>query len=278
MLYSWRAIEGSIATTQSAKGAIEPLQARAVNEHLSRLAIPASAAPHPVFPHRLALRYSLPAEPPLVSIVIPTKDHPEHIGRCLRSIFEDSTYPNFEVIVVDNQTTDAEALAIMQRHPVRRIEFNEKFNYSKANNIGVSHARGEFVILLNNDTEVVARDWIERLVGPFAQPDVAMTGALLVYPNDAVQHAGVVLGPRGTADHLMRHFRVDLRRLRRLAVLLARGVGSHRGLPDGEARGLSGGGRAQRTVCNPLSGCRFLPQGGKARSDPVRSRGQAHPP
>lgn len=206
VLYSWRAIHGSIATAQTAKGSIEDLQARAVNEHLSRLAIPARASPHPEFPHRLSVSYSLPPELPLVSIVIPSRDQPQHIGRCLRSIYEASTYPNIEVIVVDNQTTDPEALAVMKRYPVRRIEFNQKFNYSKANNIGVAHATGEFVILLNNDTEVVANDWIERLVGPFSQADVAMTGALLVYPNDAVQHAGVVLGPRGTADHLMRNF------------------------------------------------------------------------
>lgn len=210
ILYRWRAIGGSIAATSDAKGKIEQLQSKAVAAHLRRLGIAADVRPHPYFPHRLRVTYEPPAHEPKVSIIIPTKDHPEHIGRCLDSIFNWTSYRNFEVVVVDNGTTHPEALEIMASYPVVLVPFNERFNYSRANNLGVAASSGEYVILLNNDTEVVSPDWIELLLGGFVQEDVGMTGALLAYPNKSVQHAGVVLGPRGTADHVMRHFPIDV--------------------------------------------------------------------
>jgi GT2 family glycosyltransferase len=117
-----------------------------------------------------------------------------------------TTYPNYEVIVVDNGSTDPDAIKILRDNPVRVVPFHEKFNFSKANNIGVQNSNGDFIVLLNNDTEVVTPDWIEQLLFYCELSDVGVVGPLLLYPDRTVQHAGVVLGLRGTADHVMRHF------------------------------------------------------------------------
>ena len=206
ILYHWRASEGSIASSSVAKGEIGPLQCEAVRLHLARIGLPREVLPHPDIAHRTIIRPINGAERPKVSIIIPSKDHPEHIGRCLRSIFDRSTYDNFEVVVVDNGTTDREALRILGAHPITVLPYNEHFNYSRANNLGVSCASGEVVVLLNNDTEIITPEWIELLLANLDQKDVGAVGALLLYPNMTVQHAGIVLGPRGTADHVMRGF------------------------------------------------------------------------
>jgi GT2 family glycosyltransferase len=210
ILYHWRKIPGSVAMGLDEKGdKIEILQARAVNEHFSRLGLRAVAVNHPRHRHRLLVQPNTRERYPVVSIIILTKDAPVHIGRCLRSIFEKTAYPNYEVLVVDNETTHPDALRVFNQYPAKIIPFREKFNYSRANNSGVRNSGGEFVILLNNDTEVITPDWIEQLLFYCEMPDVGAVGPLLVYPDRTVQHAGVVLGSRGTADHVMRHFPHD---------------------------------------------------------------------
>jgi glycosyltransferase involved in cell wall biosynthesis len=206
VLYHWRAIEGSIASTPNAKGGIESLQCEAVRAHLDRIGLRREVFSHSTYPHRTVIRPIKGSESTRVSIVIPSKNHPEHIGRCLRSIFERTTYQNLEVIVVDNGTTDSEALRILGDYPVKVVPYNEKFNYSKANNLGVACSTGDVIVLLNNDTEVLTEDWLEALLANLAQDDVGAVGAMLVYPDMSIQHAGIVLGPRGTADHVMRGF------------------------------------------------------------------------
>lgn len=207
VLYHWRKTPGSIAEKSDAKSDIGELQARAVNAQLQRLNLPAQARPSRL-PHRLTILPMLSDFPP-VTIIIPTKDAPQLLGPCLTSI-EETTYPNFEVIVIDNDTTDPEALALMERDGVRRIPLRGRFNFSRANNIGAAEARGDFLVFLNNDTEIISPDWLEHLVHYGQQPDVGASGALLVYEDQTVQHAGVVLGMRGTADHVMRGFPHDL--------------------------------------------------------------------
>jgi GT2 family glycosyltransferase len=205
-LYHWRKLPESIASATDAKGDISELQAAAVNGHLERCELPAVASAHSSLPHRVVI-YPKPRERwPSVSVVIPTKDAPEHIWRCLESIFSRSTYPNFEVVVVDNGTSDPDARRALERHPIKVAPFDEPFNYGRANNLGVRAAEGDYVVLLNNDTEVVTPDWLEMLVWHAELPGIGAVGPLLVYPDRTVQHAGVVLGMRGTADHIMRGF------------------------------------------------------------------------
>jgi O-antigen biosynthesis protein len=205
-LYKWRAIAGSIAAGGDEKSGIEEKQVQAVNAHINRLGLPFVARSNPKLGHRVVLEPTEAAPTGKVSIVIPSKDQGEVIGRCLDSIFDLTDFPAFEVIIVDNDTTDPVALAAFARHPIKRVPFNEKFNYSRANNIGVAEADGEFILFLNNDTEVLSADWLKTLVAYLADPKVGAVGSMLLYPDRRVQHAGVVLGSRGTADHVMRFF------------------------------------------------------------------------
>jgi GT2 family glycosyltransferase len=150
------------------------------------------------------------ADPPTVGIIIPTKDAPDLIGRCLESLYRLTTYPRYEVIVMDNGTTDLEALKVISEYPVKHIESAGDFNFSRVNNIGSEHTAASYLVFLNNDTEIVTPDWLQHLLYYAEQPDVGAAGPLLVYPNRTVQHAGVALGMRGTADHVMRGFPAEV--------------------------------------------------------------------
>jgi glycosyltransferase involved in cell wall biosynthesis len=209
VLYHWRKTPGSIAEKTDAKPHIGILQEKAVNAHLQRLQLPARAEQAPL-PHRLKIVPVGRETYPRVSIIIPTRDAPKILHRCLSNLFEKTSYPNFEVIVVDNETTDSEALRLMEKYPVRRIEFPGKFNFSRANNQGAEAASGELLVFLNNDTAVTSEDWLQQLAYYAEQPEVGAAGALLTYENGTVQHAGVALGMRGTADHVMRGFPIDV--------------------------------------------------------------------
>jgi O-antigen biosynthesis protein len=209
VLYHWRKLPGSIASSTEAKHGISELQAAAVARHLERCGIAAVAEPNPSLPHRAIVRPKLSRAWPDVTVIIPTKDAADHLGRCLESIFERSTYPSLSVVLVDTGTTDPEALALVERHPVEVIPFEGAFNFSHVNNLAVERARGDYVVFLNNDTEVQTPEWLEVMVGLAEAPDAGAVGPLLLYPNGTVQHAGVVLGLRGTADHIMRGFPGD---------------------------------------------------------------------
>jgi O-antigen biosynthesis protein len=209
ILYHWRAIAGSVAASGAAKKGIEKLQERAVQAHLERLGIAATA-------HRVGRAHRVRVFPqprtsyPKVSILIPTRDHPELLGRCLKTLFDNTQYPNFEVLIGDNETRDKRALEILGEYPVRIIPLAGQFHFSRFNNVLAEEAGGEYLMLLNNDTEIVQRDWLENLL-LYAQPeDAGAVGALLTYGDGTIQHAGIILGPRGTADHLMRGFPQDV--------------------------------------------------------------------
>ena len=209
ILYHWRSVPGSIARGSDEKAGIAELQVSAVNAHLERLRVPARAERHPVLSHRAVIRPLPGREQAKVSIIIPTRDQPEVLGACLRSIFDKTTYKQFQVVLVDNGTADREALGLFQQYPVTVVPFSGPFNYSRANNLGAAKASGEYLVLLNNDTEVITPNWLEELLYYAAMPDVGAVSPLLLYPNRSVQHAGVVLGMRGTADHIMRGFPAD---------------------------------------------------------------------
>jgi GT2 family glycosyltransferase len=208
ILYHWRVVPGSIAEHIDAKGDINSLQERAVQEHLDRIQMPAEARRQGG--HRVHLLPAAELARPLISILIPTKDRPELIGPCLQSIFWKTTYKSFEVLLGDNDTTDATALALFERYPLQRIPLPGAFHFSRFNNHLAKFAQGEFLVLLNNDTEVLDSDWLDRLLVYAAQADVGAVGPRLIYPDGSVQHAGVILGPRGTADHAMRGFPANL--------------------------------------------------------------------
>lgn len=171
------------------------LRRRAVGEHLQRLRIPIDPLARENFPR--------------VSVIIPTRDCGDVLENCLRGIYEKTTYPNLEVICMDNETTEAHALNVMQRYPVRHVLWPGKFNYSKVNNQAVRLCGGEFLVFMNNDVEVLQPDWVEQMLYFAEQDGVGAVGALLLYPDMTIQHAGVILGPRGTADHVNRGLPAD---------------------------------------------------------------------
>jgi GT2 family glycosyltransferase/SAM-dependent methyltransferase len=208
ILYHWRKTQGSIALNTDSKGDISDKQVIAVNSHLKRVNLPASAQ-RGLTPHRVVIKPFLRSDYPLVSIIIPTRDKPELIERCLKSIYELTTYPHFEVLLIDNNTTDQAAKKIIDAYPCKKSSYFEEFNFSKINNLGAKNANGDYLIFLNNDTQILSGDWIHNLLYYAEQEDIAAVGPLLKFPNNTVQHAGVVLGFRGTADHIMRGFTVD---------------------------------------------------------------------
>ncbi|MFL6536807.1 MAG: glycosyltransferase, partial [Chthoniobacterales bacterium] len=149
VLYHWRKTPGSIAGKADAKSDVAALQTRAVNAHLQRLKMPAEARASRL-PHRVEITPKLPAFP-RVTIIIPTKDAPQLLGPCLASL-ETSSYPNFEIILIDNETTDPDALALLAKDRIRRLPLPGRFNFSRANNLGAAQATGDFLAFLNNDT------------------------------------------------------------------------------------------------------------------------------
>ena len=217
LMYYWRSHAGSVASDISAKSyAIEAAKG-AVAAHLTaqgfkNFEITSTKAFETIF----QIKYEILGNPK-VSIVIPNKDHLADLTRCISSILERSTYDNYEIIVVENNSVTEEIFAyyktIQENPAIRVITYEGGFNYSKINNLGVSQATGEYVLLLNNDIGVITPDWIEELLMYAQRADVGAVGAKLYYEDRTIQHAGVVLGlgAHRTAGHS--HYRVDHRNL-----------------------------------------------------------------
>ena len=208
VLYHWRIHDRSIASGSEAKTYTTDAGVRAVQAHLSRLGIPATVTPRPETPNTYRVRYEVAGEP-LVSIVIPSKDMVPVLRRCLDSIRELSTYPNYEIVVVENNSTEPETFTYYEevekdeRVRVVRQPSDGTFNFSRSVNYGVAHARGDYVLLLNNDTSVITPDWIELMLGQCQREEVGCVGVKLIYPDDLIQHAGVFVN-RGIYDHIGR--------------------------------------------------------------------------
>ncbi len=153
--------------------------------------------------------FAVPALPPLTSIIVATRDRASLLQTCLESVLERTDYPALEILVLDNGSREEEALVLLHRlgldPRVRVLRCDGPFNWSALNNMGVREMRGEVVVLLNNDTEVVAAGWLRALVSHALRPDVGIVGAKLLYLDRSVQHAGMVLGPAGRATHMWRH-------------------------------------------------------------------------
>jgi GT2 family glycosyltransferase len=152
------------------------------------------------------VRYELPSGPPLVSIVVPTKDQLPLLERCVDGLLHRTDYGPLELIVVDNGSTQAETRAYLGKIAadprVRVLPYEKKFNFSAINNLAVAAAKGSLICLLNNDIEVIHSDWLREMASQALRPEVGAVGAKLYYPNDTIQHAGVVAGYGGAAGHV----------------------------------------------------------------------------
>ena len=213
LLYYWRSHAGSVAADINAKSYAVDAAKGAVAAHLraqgfTGFEILSTKAFETIF----QIKYEITGNP-LVSIVIPNKDHRQDLERCVTSILEKSSYGNYEILIVENNSTEEDIFEYyrkIQENPnIRVITYEGDFNYSRINNMGVGKARGEYVILLNNDTSVISLDWIEELLMYAQRPDVGAVGAKLYYGDKTIQHAGVVLGlgRHRTAGHS--HHRVS---------------------------------------------------------------------
>lgn len=201
IMYHWRMHENSTASEQGAAQKPYAIEAQrlVVQEHLDRCGIKATAVMGEKPPYRCSLRYHYD-EHPLVSIVIPNKDAVEVLDRCLTSIEQKTTWPNYEVVVVENNSTSDETFAYYEQATasgkVRVItsETGGVFDFSKVVNDGCAAAKGNYLLMLNNDTEVLDPNWLQELMGPIQSEDIGAVGCKLLYPDDTYQHVGVAMG------------------------------------------------------------------------------------
>jgi GT2 family glycosyltransferase len=169
----------------------------------------ASLFPVSSVPGAFRIVWPMPEAEPLVSIIVPTRDRAELISRCVEGILHRTDYSNFEILIVDNESRQQASLDLFdillkQDHRIRILSRPGPFNYSALNNAAAGEARGEILLLLNNDTHVISAGWLRELVSQAIRPDVGVVGAKLLYENETVQHGGVLLGPRGSAMHIHR--------------------------------------------------------------------------
>lgn len=177
-----------------------------IEMHLQRAEVDAEVLPNGRVEGAVRVKYALP-ERPLVSIIIPTKNQLPMLQRCIESILEKTSYSNYEIIIIDNNSDDPqvqpylEQLELLLSDRLRVFSYPHAFNFSAINNAAVGQANGEYLVLLNNDTAMIQDSWLDELLHHAMRPEVGIVGAKLLYPNGLVQHAGVVLGLRGPADH-----------------------------------------------------------------------------
>ncbi len=212
LLYYWRCHQASVSFDISAKPYTVTSALAALNEHLARVGLQGKAQESAV-PSTYRIRYALPCAP-RISIIIPNKDHTDLLDACIRSVLEKSTYPNYEILIVENNSTEEATFAyydrITQAHDcIKVLRYAGGFNYSAINNFAIAQAQGEHLILLNNDMEIITPDWMEELLSYTQRSDVGACGMMLYYPDDTVQHAGVILGIGGVAGHAHKDARRD---------------------------------------------------------------------
>ncbi len=204
VLYHWRAVHGSTAlaadekkyTTAAGIDALENYaRIRKIDAHISSGLVA----------NTYRVEYPIPDPAPLVSLIIPTRDQFDILSRCISSLLDKTSYPNYEIMVLDNRSEDRKTIdyldVIDKYEAVRVIHYDLPFNYSAINNFGVGKARGSILGLINNDIEVISPDWLTEMVYHAIRPEIGCVGAKLYYPDERIQHAGVILGIGGVAGH-----------------------------------------------------------------------------
>ena len=203
VLYHWRTHSGSTSDNPDSKMYAFDAGKRAVEAHLARMKVEAKVEETDDLGY-YRIRYQL-KETPMVSILIPNKDQKESLQKCLQSIWEKTEYENYEILIVENNSTKEETFAyykeIDKKNRVRVLYWDREFNYSAINNFAAREAKGEYLLLLNNDTEVITKGWIKELLSNCARKEVGMVGAKLYFPDNTIQSAGTIIGLGGLADH-----------------------------------------------------------------------------
>lgn len=204
ILYHWRTHKASTADNPASKMYAFDAGKRAIEAHLERTGT-AGVVTHTPDLGFFRVKYPVQGSP-LVSIIIPNKDEKETLKTCIESIREKTEYDNYEIIIVENNSTTEEIFQyykeLSQDPRIRLLRWKKEFNYSAINNYGVSHAKGEYLLFLNNDVKVITPGWIKEMLGVCQRPEVGAVGVKLIYPDNTIQHAGCVIGIGGIAGHM----------------------------------------------------------------------------
>lgn len=200
ILYHWRVHKASTADNPASKMYAFDAGKRAIEEHLVRCRTK-GAVQHTKDLGFYRVKYEVCGEP-LVSIIIPNKDQSEALKKCLDSIREKTSYRNYEIIIVENNSEEPETFAFYKKiagEKIKIVTWEGEFNYSAINNFGVRHARGDYLLLLNNDVEIINGDWLTEMLSHCQRKEVGIVGAKLYYPDNTIQHAGIIIGIGGIA-------------------------------------------------------------------------------
>lgn len=200
ILYHWRVHKESTADNPLSKMYAYEAGKKAIEGHLARCHTDGEVLQTDNLGF-YRVKYPVKGKP-LVSILIPNKDQVDTLDKCLRSIEERTDYDNYEIIIIENNSTEQKTFDYYNQicnDKIRVVYWKKEFNYSAINNFGVDQAKGEYLLLLNNDMEVISRDWMSELLGHCQRPEVGAVGARLYYPDDTVQHAGIIIGIGGVA-------------------------------------------------------------------------------
>ncbi|MCR5577149.1 MAG: glycosyltransferase family 2 protein [Oscillospiraceae bacterium] len=209
ILYYWRAHAGSVAQETGVKPYVIAAGVRAVEKQLERLGLQGEVSPVKPGLTIYRTRYAIKGTPK-VSVLIPNCEHLEDLRTCIDSVLQKTTWPNYEIVIVENNSSSPALFAYyeqlqQERSNVRVHTWKGEFNYSAINNFGAQFCSGEYLLLLNNDTEIITPDWIQEMLMFAQRPDVGAVGAKLYYPDGTIQHAGVILGIGGVAAHAFQH-------------------------------------------------------------------------
>ena len=209
ILYHWRISDLSTSKNIQNKKYSVTNGIKALNEHLNRIGIEATT--EIVHGQYYKINYSLPKDLPLVTIIIPTKNNYLYLKKCIDSILEKTTYLNYEILIINNNSTDENTLSYLSELSLNYkiqviLDSTSPFNYSLINNSAVTMASGDLICFMNDDTEVISNDWLTEMVSLTLQKNVAFVGCKLLYADNTIQHAGVVLGIKGLAGHAFKYF------------------------------------------------------------------------
>ena len=210
VLYHWRRAYGISSFSKSWLEKCNDAARRAIADHLLRKGERATVSIHPIIKDFHFVRYDLPSSPPLVSILIPTRDKQELLAKCVRGLLQRTKYKNYEILILDNGSQEPATHQLFSElskdERVQIIRYDRPFNYSAINNFGAARAKGSILGLINNDIDVIDAHWLSEMVSLALLPEVGAVGARLLYEDGRVQHGGVVLGVGGVAHHFSHLF------------------------------------------------------------------------
>ena len=203
ILYYWRIHETSVANNIEAKPYCIQSAKNAIKDQLDRLSLKGEVVDSSVIT-TYKINYKIIGRP-LISIIIPNKDHIEDLKKCISSIIDKSSYDNYEIIIVENNSEEERTYSyyksLKSNKKINVVNYEGDFNYSAINNLGFKHSKGDYILLLNNDVKVINSDWLQEMLIFAQRKDIGAVGAKLLFPDDTIQHAGVILGINGVAGH-----------------------------------------------------------------------------